>query len=1009
MRCCLPILLLTALAVPASAQPQHIAPTEARTPAEQQKGFKVPDGFAVQLVAAEPQIDKPIQIAFDARGRLWATTSRHYPFPAPEGEAGDKLYVLSDFGPDGKAAKVQVFADDLNIPIGVLPLPDGNSCIVSEAGRVLKLTDSTGDGKADKKEVLLKGFEFVDTHGMTNSFLLLPDGWVYATHGFRNNSEVVGTDGSKIRMQSGNTYRFRPDGSRLQHWTFGQVNPFGLTFDPYLNLYTADCHSKPITQLIRDGYYQSFGKPHDGLGFAPHVTDHQHGSTALCGLAWYEADHFPKEFQGRMFLGNVVTSRVNADKIVWKGSTPVAEEVPDFVVSEDPWFRPTDIQLGPDGALYIADFYNRIIGHYEVDLKHPLRDKERGRIWRVVWTGEDGKAPPPEMPFEDLTKLDLEQVGGQLISPNLVVRVMAANELASRFVAEPNSQLPNVGGLGGDQLRLASTMVGLGQMAADQAGVVGVSNEVFATLLQEMKKREEEEQLQLTGMLVRALASRQDWTAVERGLAVEAAGSVNPHMKRAAVDGMIGHPHSDFILSLIELIDDCPSEDTHLLHAARVALRNALRATDDWPEFATWTDEEAAILADAALGLPTTDSAKFLTGRVKAGRHEPRFCELIARHGDDEQLLTVAQSVGGEPASLPAFLAMARGLQARNKPFPAEVKKLAVQEADQALASTDSAAHTTAGELAVVGRLTELFPKLAGIAADPKQPEPSRLGVMNSLIGLDAAKGVATVQSVLADSRSALPIRQRSAELLGNVNRPEARQALLEAFATAPYRLAVVVGTSLANSPDGSVALLDAVSQGKAPASLLQERGIVDRIGRHQGGQLTGRVKELTKNIPSTDARLAKLMQARAAGYHKQDKWDAELGKKLFTQNCANCHQIGNEGNKVGPQLDGIGNRGLERLLEDVLDPSRHVDEAFRTTVLDLADGRTLTGLLLREEGEVLIMADDKGKELRVPMADVEKRTVSPASPMPSNFDTAISEADFYQLMRYLLQQRADE
>ena len=133
---------------------------------------------------------------------------------------------------------------------------------------------------------------------MTNSFVLLPDGWVYATHGFKNTSVVKAKDGSEITMNSGNTYRFRPDGSRIEPWTFGQVNPFGMCVDPYFNLYTADCHSKPITQLIRGAHYQSFGKPHDGLGFAPHVTRHDHKSTALCGLAWYDADHFPKEWNG---------------------------------------------------------------------------------------------------------------------------------------------------------------------------------------------------------------------------------------------------------------------------------------------------------------------------------------------------------------------------------------------------------------------------------------------------------------------------------------------------------------------------------------------------------------------------------------------------------------------------------------------------------------------------------------------------------------------------------------
>ncbi len=400
-------------------EPPVIAPTNALSPADERKAFTVPPGFDVQLVASEPDIQKPIQMAFDAKGRLWVTTSYHYPFAAPPGKTNDKVYILSDFDPaSGKARKVQVFADDLNIPIGILPLPDCNSCIVSSVGEIRKYTDTQGTGKADKMEVLFTGFGVRDTHGMNNSYTLMPDGWVYACHGYLNTSKVKGKDGHEVEMQSGNTFRFRPDGSRIEVYTRGQVNPFGIAVDPWFNLYTADCHSKPITQLIPGGYYDSFGKPHDGLGYAPHVVHHDHGSTALCGLTWYDADYFPKEYKGTMFLGNVVTNRINFDRIEWKGATPVGIEQPDFLVSKDPWFRPVDIKLGPDGALYVSDFYNKIIGHYEVDLKHPQRDKDRGRVWRIVWKGKDGAVPPPKAHRVDFTAATNKELFADLFNPN---------------------------------------------------------------------------------------------------------------------------------------------------------------------------------------------------------------------------------------------------------------------------------------------------------------------------------------------------------------------------------------------------------------------------------------------------------------------------------------------------------------------------------------------------------------------------------------------------------------
>ena len=195
-------------------------------------------------------------------------------------------------------------------------------------------------------------------------------------------------------MNSGNTYRMRPDGSHAEYFTHGQVNPFGLAFDPLGNLYSCDCHSRPVYQLLRGAWYPSFGKPDDGLGFGPEMVTHDHGSTGIGGISYYAADQFPEAYRGTVFIGNVVTNRINHDRIEWHGSSPKGIEQPDFVWSEDNWFRPVDIELGPDGALYVADFYNRIIGHYEVPLTHPGRDRERGRIWRIVYRGNGRQARP---------------------------------------------------------------------------------------------------------------------------------------------------------------------------------------------------------------------------------------------------------------------------------------------------------------------------------------------------------------------------------------------------------------------------------------------------------------------------------------------------------------------------------------------------------------------------------------------------------------------------------------
>src|ERR1043166_8949123 len=418
---------------------ENVRTTDPLTPEEQQKKFRVPPGFEVQLVAAEPQLRKPMNMQFDTVGRMWFTESREYPWPTNTANPRDTIRILSDFDENGRAHKVTVFATNLNIPIGLYafqsPESDGSGkltwkCVAWSIPNIWMFEDTDGDGVADKKTFLYGPFDITrDTHGNQSSFRRGFDGWLYAHHGFNNDSHVTAKDGSHVDLNSGNSYRIRFDGSRIEHYTHGQVNPFGLAFDAFGNMYSSDCHSAPTYQLLAGGFYPSFGKPHDGLGFAPVLMEHSHGSTAIDGMLYYTDDLWPAEFKDNIFIGNVMTSRINRDKLIFNGSSPRAIEQDDFVKSDDPWFRPVDNQLGPDGAFYIADFYNRIIGHNEVPLTHPLRDRERGRIWRVVYKGADGKAKLRPLALAN----DLDGLIKEMGSPSLTRRMLAMNAIYDRF------------------------------------------------------------------------------------------------------------------------------------------------------------------------------------------------------------------------------------------------------------------------------------------------------------------------------------------------------------------------------------------------------------------------------------------------------------------------------------------------------------------------------------------------------------------------------------------------
>jgi putative heme-binding domain-containing protein len=270
---------------------------------------------------------------------------------------------------------------------------------------------------------------------------------------------------------------------------------------------------------------------------------------------------------------------------------------------------------------------------------------------------------------------------------------------------------------------------------------------------------------------------------------------------------------------------------------------------------------------------------------------------------------------------------------------------------------------------------------------------------------LDREKHIDLLSTVLADASEPISLRERVANILGGLNQPSAQNELSKVLAAAPQRLAVVIAMGLAGSKTGAEKLLEAVAAGKASPRLLQEQPVALRLAASKLSDWKERVAKLTQGLPPADQQILNLLRTRHERF-AQAKKDPVVGAKVFEKNCAICHILANKGAKIGPQLDGIGNRGLDRLLEDIIDPNRNVDQAFRLTTLNLKNGQIVSGLVLREEGEVLVLADSQGKEVRVDKKSIDERTVSQLSPMPANLVEQIPEADFYNLMAFLLEQR---
>jgi putative heme-binding domain-containing protein len=1010
MSFCFSALLLGLVAVAARSDNKsdpNVASTPHRTPEEERKLFRLPPGFEIQLVAAEPDIHKPLNLAFDDRGRLWVTDTVEYPFPPPPGKKSrDSVKILEDFAPDGRARKITTFADDLVIPIGVLPLSSAKpqDALVFSIPSIYRLRDSKGGERADSREVLYTEYGRRDTHGLTGSFTWGFDGWIYAVHGYANDSTVKAKNGSSIAMNSGNVYRIRADGSRIEYFTHGQVNPYGLSFDPLGNLYSADCHTQPIYQLLRGAWYPSFGKGHDGLGFGPEMYTGYTESTAVAGVAYYAADNYPPAWRDSAYVGDVISRRVNQFAIEWHGSSPKGI-LKRFLESDDPWFRPVHVQLGPDGALYVADFYNRIIGHYEVPLTHPGRDRTSGRIWRIVYRGDEPAAQATAYgtpaPRTDWTSAAIGELIGDLAHPNLTVRMHAMNQLIERG-GKPGIQAMS-DALSLDKANPWQWIHGL--WVLERLGTLGDD-----LLLKAAKHKDR-------GVRVHAqriLSERAKLTPVQHDLALAALKDTDANVQRAAADALGRHPDTAKNLrALLDLRHAVPKDDTHLLHVVRMALRDQLRSSGSWPQLAgeVWNERDRQAIADVALGVPSADAAAYLMVHLQRyevqGEMRTNCVHHIARYGSEAMTKQVLDFVRHkEPKNLgqqvALFHAIQRGTQERGRQLAEPVRAWAGDLTRRLLASKNGRDVESGIKLAGELLLTDQHKRLEETARKRGASEGQRRAALEALMKFDAPRYAPVLADVLANAEAPIGLREQSANLLAQANLPQTQEELLKILPTAPARLQTIIAVGVAASPAGAEKLLDAVKTGKASARLLQNPFIRARLDATKMPHLNERIEELTAGLPPAGADMQALLNRRRAAFVKAKK-DAALGAQVFTKNCANCHQVVGQGARIGPQLDGVGVRGLDRLLEDVLDPNRNVDQAFRQTTLTLKKGQVLSGLLLKEEGEVLVLADSQGKEVRVAKDEVEERSTSQVSPMPGNFAEQIPEGDFNNLLAYLL------
>ncbi|MFM2166405.1 MAG: hypothetical protein RIS79_776, partial [Verrucomicrobiota bacterium] len=401
----------------------------ALTAQEQLKKFKLPEGYEIELVVQESEgLGKFVSVYFDQRGRLWTQTALEYPVDANEnpaaaeavyaGKGKDKVLVypresLNAKIPADGLTNPTVFADGLAIPLGILPWGNGDTCYVQH-GHDLKLyKDTNGDGKADTFDVVLTGFGVQDSHLFPHQFTRAPGGWIWMAQGLFNNSQVRKPGSDKIvDWPKCSMARMRPDGSEFEVISTGPNNIWGLviTGEGETFIQEANDYGYPVMPFHEYAYYpggmEALKKSYQP-DFPP-MTEVRMGGTGLSGLALIESGPLKdKEAAHTMAVANPIISKIQTIAMHRDGAYWKLAQLPDLITCDDPFFRPVALTNGPDGCIYIVDWYNKIISHNEVPRAHPDRDKTRGRIWRV-------KPKAAKTEVADFTKMSTEELVASL-------------------------------------------------------------------------------------------------------------------------------------------------------------------------------------------------------------------------------------------------------------------------------------------------------------------------------------------------------------------------------------------------------------------------------------------------------------------------------------------------------------------------------------------------------------------------------------------------------------------
>jgi putative membrane-bound dehydrogenase-like protein len=947
--------------------------TRPLSPQQSLAAIRLRDGLRAELVVAEPLVVDPVAIAFGPDGKLWVAEMNDYP-AGKDGDykPGGRVRLLEDTGGDGQYDKSTVFLDNIPFPTGVTVWRKG--VLICAAPDILYAEDTDGDGKADVVRKVFTGFGTGNYQARVNSLEYGLDGWVYGS---------CGMFGGRIQgfpLKEGvpkpapvnlgdRDFRCKPDLGLIEPAT-GRTQQ-GRVRDDWGNWFGCDnstlCRHYPLAdhELRRNPHA---AQPPSGVlvpaGPDPNrlypiqkdlqlfkLSGPPGRTTAACGLGIYRDDLLGKEFTGNAFVCEPVNLLVHRMVLSPRGSTFVShrakgEETSEFLASTDTWFRPVQVQTGPDGALWVVDMYRYVIEHprwippaelAKVDLR---AGSTMGRIYRILPMDAKPRAQPR------LDKLDAAGLVAALDSANGWQRDMASQLLLWR----------------GDR----STIKPLQRMAADSPRAEARLHALCV--------------LDGLGGLTPA--------AVRRALADK-----DPGVRRHAVrlSGPLVNASPDLGVALGKLTADAVAQ-------VRLQLAYAL---------GEWRDARAG-RALAALAVRHADDA-YLTAAVLSSVHRDNLGSLLTGvfvEGADrppperlvERVLGVAAALG-DRTTLPNLL--------RKACTPAAGGFTSLQLA--ALGGVLDALQRRGQRLEAIAdaplceQVRRALDRARTTAADPKAGEAERLSATR-VLGLDVAgrdADLAALGKLLAPQHS--PALQSAALVaLGRIADERVAAALTARWKSYSPALRPQVLDRLLSRDAWLRHLLAAIAKNDVPAAHI-DAGRRQRLLAHKDAQVRARAAKVFAGAADPDRR--KVLDAYRAALKQPG--DRARGKAVFLKNCAACHRLHGDGHEVGPDLAALANKSAEYLLTEILDPNRNVDTRYVDYIATTHDGRTFTGILASETATGIVLRGQEGREQTLLRTELESLHSTGKSLMPEGLEKTITQQEMADMLAYLMAREA--